>query len=993
MDSPAVSQTAFVAAPSSVKRALTEITRPVLVGQVREQHSGTFSHVSHAAAAACVLAAVGAPKASRRRQKRVTLKAVTATATAAATGQKLGWSKFGKWGVHKFGGASLETADLYKTCGDLLVSQSKEKQSQATAAIVSAAGGMTDALIGVVNAAVGDMADAKVKLTAAADRQKSMLLELAPGKPELTDPVIANIDNDVKGIEAMLLAASNMRGVPPQMLELIAGLGEVWSAQTLAAYLNTAGVKSAWVDARDVLIVPDASAGGVGEKGTAMDTIDPVWDESIDRLGGWWDKTFPDEKDAPFLVITGFVCSTTSGRPTTLKRSGSDYSATIFAKILGASNVTFWKNVNGVYTADPRKVPAAFPIANMTFDEAMELAYFGGQVLHPSAMVPCIEERIPVLVRNVFNPSHPGTTVYGRGDDFLRWDDQVDDPMDAEMPVKAITSIEKISLVTISGASFLGTHGVAKRLMEALSNAGVNVILTSQGSSEHSISVAVAENDGELALQAVQSAFELEIARNKETRAIIKNGLSIMAVIGEGMKNCAGISGRFFNALGKAKVNIVAIAQGSSERNISAVVDRTDLARALRAAHDGFTLSELTVAVAVIGTGMVGSEVIRQFARFRKSSGRKKNLPAMNEVKFLNIETRAVCDLNKMLLGEHGIPEEKMEEKFTEGSAGSIFDLAGFEKEQKLEEVFQSDKEHEFHLKDTNLDEMVDFLDTKRIPHKVIIDCTASDAVASKYPEWLRRGLHVITPNKLAGAGPMARYLDCLKEVGKLGAAEWHYEATVGSQLPVISMVHDLLQTGDTVHKVSGVLSGSLSYVFNVMDRDPGMLFSEAVVAARSKCLWEPDPTRDLSGEDTARKALILGRELGLSLEFEDIEIESLIPESLSFSGSYEKFDEDLKSQVDEDMKEKMQKAKDNGQRLFYSAEIDVESGKISIGLKPFPREDPPFALKEAEIIVQFVTQRFPEATPLVVRGPGAGAEVTASGVFASLLRLSKTLS
>jgi len=983
-----VSHTAFLAAQPTVT-ALPE--RPASTGHVgKTQPSGAFSR-SCSAAAAVVAATRLVPKASRRRQKRATRQAV-ATTTETSADQKVAWTKYGKWGVHKFGGASLETADLYKTCGDLLVSQSQEAQNQATAAIVSAAGGMTDALIGVVNAAVSDMAEGKKRLKAAGDRQKSMLLELVPGKPELTDPVIAAIDSDMKGVEAMLLAASNMRGVPPQMLELIAGLGEVWSAQTLSAYLNTAGVKSAWVDARDVLIVPDSSAGGVGEKGTAMDTIEPVWSDTTSRLQGWWEKTFSDEKDAPFLVITGFVCSTTSGRPTTLKRSGSDYSATIFAKLLEASNVTFWKNVNGVYTADPRKVPAAFPIANMTFDEAMELAYFGGQVLHPSAMVPCIENRIPVLVRNVFNPSHPGTKVYGRGDDFLRWDDQVDDPLDESMPVKAITSIEKISLVTISGASFLGTHGVAKRLMEALSNAKVNVILTSQGSSEHSISVAVAENEGEVALEAVTSAFQLEIAKNKETRATKMDGLSIMAVIGEGMKNCTGIAGKFFNALGNAKVNIVAIAQGSSERNISAVVDRNDLARGLRAAHDGFTLSQLTVAVAIIGTGMVGSEVIRQFSRFGKSQGRNKDLMAMREVKFLNIETRAVCDLNKMLLGEHGIPEEKMQEKLTKGSAGSsILDLKSFETEQKLEEVFQTDKENEFHLRDTNLDEMIDFLDTKRIPHKVIIDCTASDAVAGKYTEWLRRGLHVITPSKRAGAGPMSRYLDCLNEVGKLGAATWHYEASVGAQFPVISMIRDLVQTGDNVRKVRGVLSGSMSYVFNTMVRD-GILFSEAIVEARNRGLLEPDPTQDLFGKDTARKALILGRELGLSLESEDVEIESIVPDSISFS-TYEQLDADLKSQVDEAMKEKMQKAKDDGLRLFYVAEVDLGARKIRVSLQGYPVADPPFALREAETVVQFITERFPENTPLIVRGPGAGAEVTASGVFADLLRLSKTLS
>jgi aspartokinase/homoserine dehydrogenase 1 len=891
--------------------------------------------------------------------------------------------------VHKFGGASLNDADLYKTCGDLLISQSNQGGHIPTAAVVSAAGGMTDALVSVMTVAVDDQADAQQKLQAAVDRQMGILLELVPGRPELTDPVCANLEKDQKGVKAMLLAAAQMRGVPPQMLELVAGLGEVWSAQTLAAYLKSTGVPSEWVDARDILIVPDGSGSGLGEKGQAMDTIEPLWDTTINKLQAWWEKAF-DSKDAsaPYLVITGFICSTVSGTPSTLKRSGSDYSATIFAKVLGAASVTFWKNVNGVYTADPRRVKEAFPIANMTFDEAMELAYFGGQVLHPSAMVPCIEKRIPVLVRNVFDPSHPGTRVYGRGDALLKWDDQDDFIKDDEqMPVTAITSIEKVSLVTIAGTSFLGTHGVAKRMMEALSNAGVNVILTSQGSSEHSITVAVDAGEGQLALDSVSSAFELEIARNAETRATKKDGLSIIAVIGEGMKNTTGISGRFFNALGRAKVNVAAIAQGSSERNISAVVGRADLSRGLIAAHAGFTLSSTAVTVGIIGTGMVGTELIQQLANFASGPGRNKDMPAMAEVNYLNIETSAVCDMNKMLLGQKGIPLGAIgTDGYQQGAGGSFFDIDSWGKSlqesgRKLEDVFKVDTE----MRDTDIDAMVDFLDAKDVPHKVIIDCTASDEVASKYSSWLRRGLHIISPNKRAGAGPLLRYQDILKEVG-MGRGQFHYESAVGAQLPVISLVRDLLVTGDNISQISGILSGSLSFIFNTLDREPDMAFSEAVELARQRGLTEPDPEQDLSGKDTARKGLILARELGLKLEFEDIQIEPMLA-----GGSWA--DDATRAQVDQAIKSRMKAAAAEGMRLFYVCEVDVETSRVFVGLRGYSRENPPFALKDAEVVLQVKSERFREPTPLVVRGPGAGAEVTASGVFASLLRLLKTLS
>eukprot|EP00435_Cladocopium_sp_Y103_P067038 s148_g29.t1 len=570
--------------------------------------------------------------------------------------------------------------------------KTQSTQTTPTAAIVSAAGGMTDALVSIIDTALTSVDESLAKLKAAADRQKAILMEL--------DPVVKNIDQDQDAVKAMLLAASKMRGVPPQMLEFVAGLGEVWSAQTLSAYLKTTGKLSEWIDARDVLI----------------DTIEPFWDETKERLERWWGNHLGDSEESPFLIITGFVCSTMAGRPTTLKRSGSDYSATIFAKILDASNVTFWKNVSGVYTADPRQVPEAFPVNSMTFDEAMELAYFGGQVLHPSAMVPCIEERIPVLVKNVFDPAHPGTRVYGRGDAYLRWEDQ-DDEIDETMPVKAITSIEKVSLLTIAGASFLGTHGVAERLMASLAKVGVNVILTSQGSSEHSISVAVSNTDGQLALKAVEDAFQLEIARNTETRAALRedSDLSILAVIGEGMKNYAGISGRFFNALGQSKVNIVAIAQGSSERNISAVVSRDELPLALKATHDAFLLKETSVSVR-----------------------RNSMLPSMREVQYLSIDLRALSDDSQMLCAPRGLPLAELEKHID----GATLDLgriaASWEKEgKKVDEILAKDVE----VKPSNLE-------------------TPQDSVASQYSEWLRRGFHIITPSRQVLTGPYQRYED-----------------------------------------------------------------------------------------------------------------------------------------------------------------------------------------------------------------------------------------
>jgi len=966
---------------------------------------------------AAALAAVAA-QARRRGSRRApragavcALRAVDAPAHVSAPAAETAWRQFGSdWAVHKFGGASLETAELYKTCGDLLRSEAAVGGGTGgrmpTAAIVSAAGGMTDQLVAIVTTSVEDLDAAKEKLEAAAARQIGMVLELVPDQPELTDPVRANIEKDKIGVMAMLTAVSLMRGVPPQVLEQVAGLGEVWSAQTLMTYLKSTGSEAAWVDAREVLIVPDAGAGsGLGEKGMALDTIVPFWDESADRLSSWWSKAIgvsgPDSA-APFLIITGFVCSTPSGRPTTLKRSGSDYSATIFAKVLGASSVTMWKNVDGVYTADPRRVPAAFPIKSMTFDEAMELAYFGGQVLHPSAMIPCIEKRIPVLVRNVFNPSHPGTRVYGRGDDWLRWPDQTDDDDDDDFPVKAITSIEKVALVTLSGASFLGTPGVGRRMMEALCNAGVNVILTSQGSSEHSITVAVDERDEQPALASVRQAFALELSQELEIRAASRGGVSILAVIGENMKRRTGISGRFFNSLGRAKVNIVAIAQGSSERNISAVVSREDLSRALRASHAGFTLSDMTMAIGIIGSGQVGTELMRQISSFTKSGERNRNLPALVDSKRLNIEVRAICDERMMLLADRGLPLDVIcegEHACGSVSSGGIFDIAEWNKSVSergtgIQELLQEkNAANEFTLGETDLLSLEDFMDIKRIPHKVLIDCTASKEVASMYPRWLQRGLHVISPNKRGGSGPMTLHSAIMEATGP-SKAQWCYESTVGGQMPVISVIRDILLTGDKVTRVEGIFSGTVSYILGEMARNPDRTLSEAVQEARRRGLTEPDPWEDVSGMDTARKVLILARELGVEMELSDVKVESLLPGSLvsESPGDAESLIAALKAEVDEAMTIRASEATSRGERLCYVGEVDAEAGTASVRLRSCPVDDPLSTVREAETVVSFITRRYPAGTPLVVRGPGAGAVVTASGVFADLLRLSKTL-
>lgn len=522
------------------------------------------------------------------------------TTTEVATKKKNGacFPTLVPWEVHKFGGASLATAELYRTVGDLLLQEaarnintnnpenddsSNNGQMIPTMAIVSAKSGMTDLLVKVVDSALTNFEQAQLSLNEAVESQISVLRELVPddadGASIITDPIVQRIRSDADDILSVVQSLRLLHTVPAVTMEVVTGYGEIWSAQTLAAYLKTATttgpnavVQTTWIDARDILIVKSDSS-GLGEKGSAATTgVTPLWDITAANMDAWWSKqqyassrTSSSSGEAtvaaaaPIIVVTGFVAKTASGVPTTLKRSGSDYSATIFAKLVAASRVTMWKNTDGVYTADPRAVPEAFPIASLKFDEAAELAYFGAQVLHPSAMVPCIEGNIPVFVRNIFNPSFAGTVISGRCRTLKEaMSNMVVKNWRARRggsPIKGITSVDKTALVTLECAS-IGGANVAERFMGAMADAGINVLIITQASSESSITVAVPENQGKLALEALEDAFELELARSTIGSVSLATGMSIVAIVGEGMALTSGVSATFMSSLSRANVNI-----------------------------------------------------------------------------------------------------------------------------------------------------------------------------------------------------------------------------------------------------------------------------------------------------------------------------------------------------------------------------------------------------------------------------------------------------
>lgn len=832
------------------------------------------------------------------------------------------------WVVHKFGGSSVASAERYKKVREIL----EVEPGQNKAIVVSAMGGVTDALIDLLE---------RAKRRDYAHRERLGVLEAkhletiealsANGSKKERSALSEIIRADVRDIADVLRAVWLGRDYAEATLELVAGYGELWSAQILAAHLASEGRAVQWLDARTVLTVRKA------ELGPAID-----WDRSRTQLQAW-----VAAHASPWVVITGYIASTPDGVPTTLKRNGSDFSASIFGALLSASEITIWTDVDGVLSADPRRVPEAVLLDEMSYDEAMELAYFGAKVLHPRTMAPAVADGIPIWIRNTFRPEVRGTRI---GPPSARKvapaaERSLVEPARA---VKGFSTVDGVTLINVEGTGMVGVPGIAQRLFGALQAVGVSVVLISQASSEHSICFAVPEAQAEHAQRVVEHAFQSERDQGYIQRVERIGPCSILAAVGDTMADTPGVAAMFFGALGKVGVNVQAIAQGSSERNISAVIDMRDSTRALRAVHAGFYLSNQTISVGVIGPGLVGSELLQQL--------QAQAAVLRSELK-IDLRVRGIMRSERMVLGEPLVDLHEWREAL-EGPASCPSDI----------EAFAS------HIKSGHL------------PHSVIIDASASEDVAEEYLGWLERGIHVITPNKRAGAGPLDRYQK-LRQRGRELRTHFFYEATVGAGLPVISTLRDLIQTGDRITKIEGVLSGTMSHLFSGFVGQTR--FSHLVLEAKRLGYTEPDPRDDLSGMDVARKLVILAREMGRPLELSDVEVESLVPEPLRGAMTGDEF---LIRLADYDPRIERLRAQADaaGETLRYVGVVGP-TGPATVALRRYPRSHPFARVTAGDNIFAFSTSRYRDR-PLVVQGPGAGPEVTAGGVFADLVRLAAYL-
>jgi aspartokinase/homoserine dehydrogenase 1 len=647
------------------------------------------------------------------------------------------------------------------------------------------------------------------------------------------------------------------------------------------------------------------------------------WNESRANAS----RLLPLDKDAT-LIITGFIARKSDGLQTTLGRNGSDFSASIFGDLLDAEEISIWTDVDGVLSADPRRVPDAAVIDSLSYNEAMELAYFGAKVIHPQTMAPAVAKGIPIRIRNTFAPEKPGSVIGERSV--------------SSHPVKGITSIERIALINVEGTGMIGVPGTAQRLFGALRENGISVILISQGSSEHSICFAISEADIDLTERAVRQAFGPELQLGQIQNIDILREGCIISVVGDGMAGTPGIAGKMFGSLADAGVNVRAIAQGSSERNISVVIDQKHAAKALRSVHAGFYLSRHTISIGMIGPGAVGRTLLDQLASQADRLFRDFRL---------DLRLRGIITSQKMALSDAPIPLDRWRDALTHGGPA---DFRAFE----------------------------DHIHADYLPHAVILDCSASESVAEYYPGWLAAGIHIVTPNKKASSGRLALY-SSIREARKAGGSHYLYEATVGAGLPIIQTLRDLRETGDEIRRVEGILSGTLAYLFNVWDgRKP---FSTIVREAKANGYTEPDPRDDLSGMDVARKLVILAREMGLPLEVAEIELEGLIPPALAECSPHAFMDR--LSEMDAFMLPRLEKARSHGRVLRYVGSLDAASRRATVGLVELERSHPFANINLTDNIVRFVTGRY-DKNPLVVQGPGAGPAVTAGGVFGDLLRV-----
>lgn len=810
--------------------------------------------------------------------------------------------------VLKFGGTSVATAEAIERVIEISGSRLEDGN---VAVVVSALGGITDGLIRSSELAAEGEEEYLTVLEPIEQRHAEVITNLLSGEQQHTTQ--ANIDSMLGELRDILRGIYLVRECSPRTLDMVQSLGERMSSYIISEAFKACGVDACLLDSRE-LITTDRNFGKA--------TVD-------------FEITNADIRDrfdtaSALAVMPGFVAYSQEGETTTLGRGGSDYTASIVAAALTADALEIWTDVSGMMTADPRKVKKAFPIERITFKEALELSHFGAKVLYPPSVQPVLDQHIPLWIKNTFAPEDHGTLL----------------TIDAEedsTAIRGISSIEEVALLSLNGAGMVGVPGFSRRLFGALAQEEINIILITQASSEHSITFGIEPAGAARACNAVNKEFEYEISLNKVAPLEVEEHLSIIALVGDNMRNQVGTSGTMFSTLGRNGINIRAIAQGSSERNISCVIPSRDVKKALNVLHESFFLSDTKrISLFLVGVGNVGSAFIDQV---------KQQQEYLREAGGIDLRVVGMANSRKMLIEEEGVDLSRWAEALD--SEGTPSSLEGFIEQMKA----------------------------LNLRNSVFIDNTASDIVAGTYQGVMAANVNVVTPNKIAAADSVAVYQE-LHATARKYNVKYLYETNVGAGLPVISTLKDLIRSGDRVQKIQAVLSGSLNFIFNNLAADRS--FADVVRQAQDEGYTEPDPRIDLSGKDVMRKILILARDSGTPMEFDEVGNNSFLPEACQATDSVDAFYASLEANQAH-FEALRATAEAAGERLKFVATF--ADGAASVGLQSFPASHPFYNLDGKDNIVLFTTDRYPDQ-PLVVKGAGAGAAVTASGVFADVIRI-----